>query len=169
MSELSQPIPSGYEGLMPYLVIRGVAQAIEFYKELFGAEELVRLPYPDGSTVMHAELKVRNSVLMLGDEAPHFGIASPETIGGTPVSMMFYVPEVDAVFAKAVKLGARSLMPPTDMFWGDRICKFADPFGHHWMIATQKEDVPPEEVIRRAGAMFGQKTRRPEPARPTAR
>jgi PhnB protein len=157
MNDETRPIPSGYDGLLPYLVIRGVAQAIEFYKELFGATELTRIPYPDGSTVMHAELQIRNSVLMLGDEAPHFGIVSPETLGGTPVSVMFYVPDVDEVFSKAVKLGAKSLMPPADMFWGDRICKFADPFGHYWMLATQKEDIPQAEAIRRAAAAFAHK------------
>lgn len=155
MNQTALPIPAGYETLMPYLVIRDVARAIEFYRQLFDAEELMRVHYPDGVTVMHAELKVRNSVLMLGDEAPHFGVVSPQTLGSSPVSVMYYVEDVDAVYARAVKLGVKSHMPPSDMFWGDRLCKFADPFGHLWMLATQKEDITPDEVARRTAATLG--------------
>lgn len=151
------PIPKGYESLLPYLVIRDVAKAIEFYQQLFAAEELMRVPYPGGATIMHAELKIRNTVLMLGDEAPHFGIVSPETLGGSPVSIMLYVEDVDAVFARAVQLGVKTLMSPGDMFWGDRLCKFADPFGHLWMIATQKEDPDPAEVARRVAITVGRR------------
>ena len=157
MQPTAAPIPEGYESLLPYLVIRDAARAIEFYKQLLDATELMRVHYADGTTVMHAELKIRNSVLMVGDEAPHFGIVSPQTLGGSPVSVMYYVENVDEVYARAVKLGSKSLMPPSDMFWGDRLCKFADPFGHLWMIATQKEDLPVEEVARRTSAMLGRK------------
>ena len=157
MSPTAPPIPAGYEALLPYLVVRDAARAIEFYRELFAAEVLMRVNYPGGTAVMHAELKIRNSVLMLGDEAPQFGVVAPPSLGGSPVSIMFYVEDVDAVFAQAVKLGVKPVMPPGDMFWGDRICKFADPFGHLWMIATQKEDLSPEEVARRITATLSRK------------
>ena len=146
-----QAIPTGYENPIPYLVIRDAARAIEFYKELFDATEAVRMSSPDGSAVMHAELKIRNCILMLGEENLQRGMPSPlASAQPPPVSVMLYVPDVDAVFARAVRMGAKALMPVTDMFWGDRFGKFADPFGHHWAVATHKEDLSPEECGRRA-------------------
>lgn len=155
MSTTCNPIPAGCETLLPSLVIRGAAKAIDFYKAVFDAEEVMRLSYPNGTDLMHAELRIRNSVLMLGDEAPKWGALSPQALNGSPVSLMLYVEDADAVFAKAVALGAKTLMPPGDMFWGDRMGKFADPFGHQWMVATHKEDVSPAEIARRAAAQFG--------------
>lgn len=155
MTTPPDPIPADHATVIPGLVIRGAARAIDFYKAVFGAEEIMRLPYPDGSALMHAELKIRDSVLMLGDEAPHWGAYSPAALNGSPVTLLLYVEDADAVFAKAVALGAKVLMPPSDTFWGDRMGKFADPFGHQWMVATRKEEVSPEELARRAAAQFG--------------
>ena len=141
-------IPEGYYSLTPYLVISGAADAIEFYKKAFGAEEIVRMPGP-GGRIMHAEVKIGNSVLMLSDENPERGHMSPKSRGGATGSVMLYTDDVDAVFNKAVAAGARADMPPTDMFWGDRMGNLTDPFGHTWAIATHKEDVSPEEMGRR--------------------
>jgi len=147
----AKPIPDGYDSLIPYLIVRGGAQAIEFYKELFGATELLRMPAPDGKTIGHAELKIRNAVLMLADENPGYGFLSPQSVNGSPPSsLLLYLADVDAVFNKAVSLGAKPQQPPTDQFYGDRMARFADPFGHIWSIATHTEDVPPEEMARRA-------------------
>jgi len=148
----AKPVPDGYDSLTPYLVVRGANKAIEFYKELFGATELVRMPSPDGKSVMHAELKIRNSVLMLADENPQMNIFAPDSSGKQPpVSIMWYVPDVDALFKKAVAMGAKGLMPPMDMFWGDRFGKFVDPFGHLWGVATHQKDPTPQEMAKGAG------------------
>src|SRR5207253_897002 len=146
MDKPVHPIPAGYDSLIPYLIVRDAAKAIEFYKQLFGATEVVRMPNPDDGLIMHAELKIRNSMLMLTDENPKFGCLSPLSQSGQPpVSIFLYVPDVDAVFAKGTSLGAKATMPPMDAFWGDRYGKFTDPFGHVWSLATHKEDVPPQE------------------------
>ena len=145
----AKPIPDGYDALTPYLVVRNADKAIEFYKELFGATELVRMRSPDGKSVMHAELKIRNSVLMLADEHPRMNVFAPDPSGKPPpVSIFWYVPDVDALFKKAVSLGAKALMPPMDMFWGDRFGKFADPFDHHWAVATHQKDLTPQEMAK---------------------
>lgn len=141
-------IPEGYYSLTPYVVIKGAAAAIEFYKKAFGATETVRMPGPDGQ-VMHAELKIGNSMLMLSDENADRGYLSPKTIGGTGSSIMLYTDDVDATFNKAVAGGAQAQQPPTDMPWGDRMANITDPFGHNWAIATHTEDVAPEEIERR--------------------
>jgi len=141
-------IPDGYYSLTPYLVIKGAAEAIEFYKKAFGAVETVRMPGP-GGRIMHAEVQIGNSMLMLSDENPERGYLSPATRGGNTSSTMLYTDDVDAVFKKAVAAGARADQPPTDMFWGDRMGNITDPFGHSWAIATHKEDVSPEEMGRR--------------------
>jgi PhnB protein len=141
-------IPEGYYSLTPYLVITGAAKAIEFYKKAFGAVETVRMPGPDGK-IMHAELKIGNSVLMLSDENPERGHFSPSTRGGSTGSVMLYTEDVDATFKQAVAAGAKADMPPADMFWGDRMGNLTDPFGHTWAIATHKEDVSEEEMGRR--------------------
>lgn len=147
----AKPIPDGYDSLIPYLVVRGAAKAIDFYKELFGATEMLRMADPTGATIQHAELKIRNSVLMLADEMPARGILSPQALSGPPPSsLLLYLPDVDAVFQKAVSRGAKPLQPPTDQFYGDRMARFADPFGHVWSIATHIEDVAPEEMKKRA-------------------
>ena len=144
----TKAIPDGYYSLTPYLVITGAAQAIEFYKQAFGATEVVRMPGP-GGRIMHAEVKIGNSMLMLSDENPQRGAFSPSTTGRATSSTMFYTDDVDAVFNRAIGAGAKSDQPPTDMFWGDRMANVTDPFGHTWGIATHKEDVSPEEMVRR--------------------
>jgi len=141
-------IPEGYYSLTPYLVIKGAAEAIEFYKKVFGATELMRMPGANGG-VMHAEIKIGNSVLMLSDENPERGYLSPASRGGATSSVMLYTPDVDKTFNAAVAAGAKALQPPTDMFWGDRMGNLTDPFGHSWAIATHKEDVSPDEMQKR--------------------
>ena len=145
-------IPDGYYSLTPYLVCKGAAKAIEFYAKAFGAQETVRMPGPDGS-IMHAEVKIGNSMLMLSDENKERGQLSPESIGGSACSIMFYADDVDQVFNRAVAAGAKAEMPPADMFWGDRMGNIVDPFGHKWAIATHKEDVSPAEMEKRMAAI----------------
>jgi len=145
-------IPDGYYSLTPYLVCKGAAKAIEFYGKAFGAEEMMRMPGPHGS-IAHAEVKIGNSILMLADENKERGHLSPDSIGGTASSIMFYADDVDEVFKRAVAAGAKAEMPPADMFWGDRMGNLVDPFGHKWAVATHKEDVSPEEMQKRMAAM----------------
>jgi PhnB protein len=142
------PIPAGYHTATPYLVCRGAADAILFYKRAFGAKERMRMPGPDGR-VMHAEIQIGDSVVMLGDEMPEMGAVAPPSLGGTATGVFLYVTNVDKVFAQAVGAGATAEMPPADMFWGDRYCKLVDPFGHRWSIATHIEDLTPKEMARR--------------------
>jgi uncharacterized glyoxalase superfamily protein PhnB len=150
------PIPSGHHSVTPYLTIRGVAAAIEFYHRAFAAIERVRMPMPNGTTIMHAEIQIGDSHIYMSDEMPEMGgdCKSPQSLGGTSCTIHLYVQDVDAVFNRAVASGATPLMPPADMFWGDRFAKVADPFGHHWSIATHKEDLTPEEMGRRAEKAF---------------
>jgi uncharacterized glyoxalase superfamily protein PhnB len=145
-------VPDGYNTLTPYLVCQGADDAIRFYSEAFGATEMVRMPGPAGS-VMHAELRMGTSVLMLSDENPDRGALSPQTVGGSPVSIFIYTEDVDALYARAVKAGARGVAPPADMFWGDRFAQLVDPFGHSWAMATHTEDVSPEEMGKRMASM----------------
>jgi uncharacterized glyoxalase superfamily protein PhnB len=140
-----QPIPDGYHSLTPHLIVKGGAEAIAFYQTAFGAEELMRMPSPDGRTLLHAEVRIGDSVLMLCDEMPEVGSTSPLTHGGA-TGIHLYVEDVDAVFAQAVEAGATVKMEPQDMFWGDRFAKVTDPFGYIWGIATHKQDLTPEEV-----------------------
>ena len=147
-------IPDGYHTTTPYLIIKDAARAIEFYKKAFGATEIMRMAEPSGK-VTHAEIKIGNSPIMLADEFPEMGARSPQTIGGSPVSIFLYVENVDALANQAIAAGAKVLMPVQDQFWGDRYGKLADPFGHLWDIATHKEDVAPEEIHKRAAAAFG--------------
>jgi len=144
-------IPKGYHAVTPYLIIKGAAQAIEYYKNVFGATELFRMDGPDGK-VSHAELQIGDSHIMLADENPSMGTghASAATIGGSPVSLYLYLPEVDTVVGRAVAAGARVLKPVQDQFYGDRSGFIQDPFGHLWGIATHVEDVSPEEMEERA-------------------
>jgi PhnB protein len=141
-------IPPGYHTITPYLVCRGASAAIEFYKKALGAKEKVRMGGPDGK-VMHAEIQIGNSMVMLGDEAPQTGASAPPTLGGSSVGIFIYTEDVDKAYARAIAAGATAEQPPTDMFWGDRYCKFGDPFGHKWSMATHTEDVPPKEMGRR--------------------
>jgi PhnB protein len=149
------PIPEGYATVTPYLTIKGAAQAIEFYKKSFGAEEALRLAAPDGS-IAHAEIRIGNSVIMLHDENPQWKALSPKTIGDSGSAVMLYVSDVDAVHQRAVANGAVSTMAVADQFYGDRCGNVTDPFGHKWCIATHIEDVPPDEIERRAKKMFAE-------------
>ena len=149
-----QPIPPGYHTVTPYLIVNNAAEAIDFYSRAFGATEKLRMPGP-GGFIMHAEIQIGDSVVMLSDEHPDVGAFSPETVGGNPVSMMIYSEDVDAAFARAIEAGAQEVMPIEDMFWGDRYGRLADPYGHVWGIATHIEDVGPVEREARLAAMMG--------------
>jgi PhnB protein len=155
MSDKVKPIPDGYHSVTPYLIVKGGAAAIEFYKKAFGATEVMRLPGPDGK-VGHAEIRIGDSVVMLADEHLEMGAKSPQTIGGSPVSILLYVEDVDAVVRKAVAAGAKIQRPVEDKFYGDRMGTLDDPFGHIWHVATHTENVTPEEMKKRA-AQFEQK------------
>jgi uncharacterized glyoxalase superfamily protein PhnB len=150
----AQPIPAGYRTVTPYLVCRGAADAIDFYKRAFGAKEKVRMPGPDGK-VAHAEIQIGDSRLMLGEESLETGAKSPQTLGGSAQSVLLYVKNVDAFANKAVAAGATVVMPIQDMFWGDRYGKLKDPFGHEWSVATHKEDLTPKEMAKRAQSAMG--------------
>jgi uncharacterized glyoxalase superfamily protein PhnB len=149
MKNKTKPIPEGFSTLTPHLVVKGASKAIDFYKKAFGAEEIRRMPGPDGKSIMHAELKIGNSHLMLVDEFPEMNAHGPESIGGTPVTIHMFVEDADTVFNRAVNAGAQVRMPLADMFWGDRYGVLSDPFGHLWSIATHKEDLTPEEIRKR--------------------
>ena len=151
---MAKPIPDGYPQVMPYLIIDGAGDAIDFYSSVLGATERMRMPAPEGK-VGHAELELGDSVIMLSDEFPEMGASSPKTVGGTPVTVMVYVDDVDTVFDRAVKAGATSLRPVEDKFYGDRGGEFEDRWGHRWSIATHIEDVPPDEMARRVAALEG--------------
>ena len=140
--------PSGYHTATPYLVIKGAAAAIDFYKKVFGATEVMRMPGPGGA-VMHAEVKIGDSIIMLADEMPGFGFNAPPSLGGSPVGLNLYFPDVDARFATALANGATEKRPVQNQFYGDRSGTIVDPFGHIWTIATHIEDVGPEEMNRR--------------------
>lgn len=142
------PIPAAYHSITPYLIVKGAAKAIEFYKTVFGASELMRMPGPNG-TIVHAEIKIGNSPVMLADEMPGMEFRSASALGGSPVGLLVYVSDVDACAARALAAGAAQIKPVQDQFYGDRSGTFADPFGHLWTIATHIEDVSPEELERR--------------------
>jgi len=149
-----QPIPEGYPRVIPYLCVDGASAAIDFYSTVFGAKERMRMGGPDGK-IGHAEIEIGDAVIMLSDEYPDMGSVGPKTVGGTPVNVMVYVEDVDAAFARAIKGGAKELRAVADQFYGDRSGQFEDPFGHQWYIATHVEDVPPDEMERRAAEMMG--------------
>jgi PhnB protein len=146
-------IPAGYEGVTPYLICKNAEAAIEFYKRAFGAEELFRIGSP--GMVGHAELKIGSAIFMLANEHPEMGALSPESVGGSPVSFLVYVEDVDNFAAKAVSEGLVEMRPVEDQFYGDRSGQYKDPFGHVWSLATHVEDVSPDEMNERAAAMFG--------------
>ena len=147
-----KPIPEGYHSVTPYLIVKGAARAIEFYKQAFGATELMRFPGPN-STVMHAEIKIGDSVVMLADESDNTPYRSPQSVGGSPVSLMIYVPDVDKTYKQAVSLGAKSTRDVQDQFYGDRSGNLVDPFGHIWTVATHVEDVSMDEMKKRMAAL----------------
>ena len=142
-----EAVPKAYGSVTAMLAIRDCGRAIDFYKRVFGARELSRMPGPAGK-VMHAEVTIGDRIVMMGEEAPEQGAPSPQALGGSPVGLMLYVPDCDAVFARAVAAGAAAKMPPADMFWGDRYSQVVDPFGHRWGIATHKANPTPEEVAK---------------------
>ncbi len=146
---MPQPVPEGYSTLMPYLAVEDASAAIDFYQRAFGAKERARMAGPGGS-VMHAELEIGDSIVMLSDPFPQSSTKPPKELGGTSVSIMTYVEDTDSVYQQAIDAGATSLMEPDDMFWGDRFSSVEDPFGHQWTIATHIEDVSPEEMQKRS-------------------
>jgi len=148
-----KPIPEGYHSVTPTLTISGASDAIEFYKKAFDAKEIYRFPGPDGKSIMHAEIRIGDSAIMLCDEMPEMGCLSPKSTGGPSGSIYLYVNDVDSVFHKAVSAGATPLMPLMDGFWGDRIGSLSDPFGHRWTVATRRKEMTVEE-IQKAGSEF---------------
>lgn len=148
---MTNPIPDGYHTITPYLMLRDATRAIDFYKDVFGAEEIRRMPMPDGR-VGHAELRIGDSIVMLADEFPEMGYVGPATRGGTTVGLNLYVADCDAVFNRAVAAGSKVLKEMADQFYGDRNGTIEDPFGHWWTINTHVEDVSEEEMARRAAA-----------------
>jgi PhnB protein len=151
-----KPVPDGYSTVTPYLIVRDGAKALDFYKRAFGATEIYRLAAPDGK-VLHAEMQVGNARFMLADEVPQIGARSPQALGGSPVSILLYVPEVDARVQQATAAGAKVVRPLQDQFYGDRSGTLEDPFGHVWTVATHIEDVPPGEIQKRAEALMKQR------------
>jgi PhnB protein len=151
----TQSIPEGYNTLTPYITVKDAEKAIEFYRNAFGAKETGRISMPDGS-VGHCELQIGDSKIFIAEENLQWGNLSPQTIGGSPVSLCLYVEDVDSVFARALKEGAKILgdMVPKDQFYGDRTCSITDPFGHKWSIMTRIEDVTFAEMQKRSDAMF---------------
>ncbi len=154
MARATKPIPEGYHTITPYIVARDASAAIEFYKRAFGATERSRNLGPDGKLILNAELRIGDSVLLLMDESPTWGSNSPLSLGGSPVVIHLYVEDVDAVFDRATKAGAKVRMPLADQFWGDRYGLVVDPFGHLWSIATHVADLSPQELAERQAAAF---------------
>ena len=151
MPTIVKPIPEGYHVVTPYLIIKGAAEAIEFYKTAFGAQELVRMPMPDGK-IGHAEIKIGDSILMLGEEMEEMGFRSPQALGGCPVGFVIYVEDVDTEFQRALDAGATVSRPLENKFYGDRMGSVRDPFGYEWSLGTHIEDVTPEEMNKRMEA-----------------
>jgi len=157
MAKKVQAIPKGYHSVTPNICVAGADRAIEFYKRAFGAEELSRFPTPDGK-IMHAEIRIGDSVIMLGDEMPEQGAKSPTSYGGTPVGFFIYKESVDSAWKQAVDAGAKAVVPLADQFWGDRTGCLEDPFGHRWWLAQHIQDLSPDELRQRAEEAFSQPT-----------
>jgi PhnB protein len=155
MPKTTQGIPKGYHTVTPSLFVNGAAKAIDFYKKALGAEERMRFPAPDGS-IMHAEIQLGDSIIMLGDEMADQGGKSPRTLGGTPVGFFVYKENVDAAWKQAINAGGTVVMPLEDQFWGDRAGCFEDPFGHRWWLAQHIREMTPEELNKAAEAFFSQ-------------
>ncbi|HEY2960994.1 MAG TPA: VOC family protein [Pyrinomonadaceae bacterium] len=148
-----KPIPEGYHSVTPYLIISGAADALDYYKKAFGAVELFRMDH--GGKIGHAEIKIGDSPIMLADEQPEMGYRSPKSLGGTPVSIMIYVEDVDTIYKRAIAAGGTEVKALQDQFYGDRSGTLTDPFGHVWTVATHKEDVTEEEMNKRLAAAHG--------------
>lgn len=155
MAQKAAATPKGYHTVTPSLFVAGAAKAIEFYKKALGAEEQMRFAGPDGK-IMHAEIKLGDSIVMLADEMPDMGGKGPKSIGGTPVSFFVYGENVDAAWKRAVDAGCKEVVPLADQFWGDRTGCLEDPFGHQWWLATHVQDLTPEEIRKNAEAYFSQ-------------
>jgi len=151
----AKAIPDGFRTVTPHITIKGAAKAIELYKKALGAQELMRLPGPDGESIMHALLMVGDSAVMLNDEMPECGAFGPDASRPSPVTMHLYVPNADEFFARAVKAGMEPVMPLEDMFWGDRYGVLRDPFGHQWAVATHTHDYTPEQIQQNMAKAFG--------------
>jgi PhnB protein len=149
-----KPIPDGYPRITPYLHVDGADAAIDFYVNVLGAKERMRMPGPEGK-IGHAELELGESLIMLADEFPEMGVRGPKAFGGTPVMISVYVEDVDSVFASALEAGASELREVKNEFYGDRTGQFEDPFGHRWSVATHVEDVPPDEMEKRMAEVMG--------------
>ena len=156
MATQVKSIPTGYHSITPMLTVGEVDKAIDFYTRALGAKPRARFIGPDGKSIMHAELEIGNSVIMLGGEQAEKGCRGPQTLGGTPVSLYLYVEDADKAFHRATSAGATVTMPIADMFWGDRCGQFVDPFGHKWSVATRKEDLSQEEIQKRGEAFFAE-------------
>jgi PhnB protein len=150
----AKPIPDGMHSLTPHLVCAGAADAIEFYKRAFNAVEVMRLPAPQGG-LMHAQIRIGDSALMLVDEMPEWGALGPKALKGSPVTIHLYVADADATIAQAVAAGAKLTMPVADMFWGDRYGQVEDPFGHRWSVATHTRDLSPEQIAEAMKSAMG--------------
>ncbi len=148
-----KPIPDGYHSVTPYLALKSADAGIKFYEKAFGAKEILRLPTPDGG-VAHAEIEIGNSRVMMADEMPAYGNKSPQSLGGSPISLAVYVEDVDSAFDKAVKAGATVKRPVEDQFYGDRAGTLIDPFGYQWSLMTHKEEVSLDEMQRRMQKMY---------------
>lgn len=146
MSASVDPIPKDASLVMPHLVVRDAAGAIDFYAKAFGAEGVFRMPGPDGERLVHAEIRIDGGAVMLAEEVPEAGIRSPQSLEGTPITLHLYVADCDGVVARAAAAGCTVTMPPTDMFWGDRYARLSDPFGHSWSVAAHRRDGPAEEM-----------------------
>jgi PhnB protein len=157
---MAKSIPDGYHSVTPMFVFKDVRKAIDFYKKAFGATEKFVMPGPNGKGVMHAELKIGDSIIMMGEESTstQHQCKSAESFGGSPISVYLYVKDADAAFKKAIEAGATSKMPVQEMFWGDRMGAVSDPFGYSWSLATHTKDLSPKEIEEGAKAAFAQKT-----------
>lgn len=158
-----KPIPQGFHSVTPYLTLNDTARAIDFYKRAFGAQEVTRMNGPEGK-VIHAEIRIGDSIIMLGDEMPGMGYRSPQSLGGTTCGINIYVDDVDKVFHQAVSAGAQVEAQVADMFWGDRYGRLKDPFGHSWSVATHKEDVAPAEMTKRMQAEIAKRQQQTQSA-----
>jgi PhnB protein len=156
MTPLVKSGPAGFHTVTPTLTMRGVEKAMGFYKRAFGAVERMRFLRPDEQSIMHAEIRIGDSIIFLSEEHPEMGCRGPQSFGGTPVGLYLYVEDADHAFTRAVSAGAKADMPVANMFWGDRCGQLTDPFGHKWTLATHKEDLTPDEMGKRAGDFFAQ-------------
>jgi PhnB protein len=160
MTTQVKPIPEGFHTVTPSLIVRDGAKAIDFYKKALGAQELVRMAGPDGK-IMHAELKIGDSIVFLAEENPNMqNVKSPQSLGGCTGTLNLYVPNVDELFRQAITAGGRESMPVADQFWGDRYGSFVDPFGYSWGIGTHKENLSPQEMGKRAQEFFASMAKR---------